>query len=140
MNLEEINKIFPTVEDCMSYLEGVAFKGGLICPQCKSSYSTYVNKEKRYRCNRCNATYNVKTGTPFYKTKIDLRKWLVAISLNESKGISTRELAKEIKVAKDTAWLILDKLEHAAVNYKDLMQNIISKVHELNNLKLTNNE
>lgn len=131
MNLKEINMIFPTEEKCIDYLENIIWNGNPICPQCKSIRNTYVSKEKRYRCNKCNSSYNIKTGTLFNKTKIDLRKWLVLISLSENNQTSIRQLAKEIKVTKDTAWLMTDKIKHAFINQKELIQKIASKVHEL---------
>ena len=72
-------------------------------------------KEQRYHCNNCNTSYSVTVGTIFHKTKLELQKWFLGISLilNAKKGISARQLARHLDVNKNTAWQMLSKLNEA---------------------------
>jgi len=105
MDIVEIYRRFPTEQDCISYLEKVRWKGKPTCPYCESTNQTPMSKEKRYHCNSCNTSFSVTVRTIFHKTKLPLQKWFLAICLilNAKKGISARQLARDLKVNKDTA-------------------------------------
>src|ERR1700733_5393468 len=109
MNIIQVYKKFPTQESCMAHLEQVRWKGKPVCPYCKSDKQTLLPKKHHRHCNTCDTSYNVTTGTLFYKSKIDLQKWFLAISivLNTKNGVSIRELSQDIKVTKDTAWYMI---------------------------------
>jgi len=66
-------------------------------------------------------------GTIFENTKLDFQKWFLAISLvlNAKKGISSRQLSRDIHVTKDTAWFMLMRIRKAFVEYGELLQGII---------------
>jgi len=57
----------------------------------------------------------VTVGTIFHKTRLPLQKWFLAITLilNAKKGIAARQLARDLKVNKDTAWRISMKIREA---------------------------
>lgn len=125
MNIIQVYKRFPTQEDCITHLEKVRWGGKPKCPYCKS---VRVSKnEHRYHCNACNTSFSVTVGTIFHKTKLDLQKWFLAISLvlNAKKGISARQLARDIEVNKNTAWRILMQIRKAMHEYGDLLEGII---------------
>lgn len=86
-----------------------------------------MKDELRYHCNSCNISFSVTVGTIFHKTKLDLQKWFLAISivLNARKGISARQLARDIGVTKDTAWFMLMRVRKAMMEYGDLLEGII---------------
>src|SRR5580704_17986571 len=109
MNIIQVYKQFPTTSDCIKHLENVRWNGVPVCPYCKSTKQTPRPKEQRYHCNNCNTSYSVTVGTIFHKTKVDLQKWFVAISLvlNAKKGISARQMGRDIGVTKDTAWYMI---------------------------------
>src|SRR5271155_5779488 len=100
MNIIEIYKKFPTEKDCIAHLEIVRWKGKPICPYCKSDRVTPAPKESRHHCNACNTAFSVTVGTIFHHTHLDLQKWFLAISLilNAKKGISSRQLARDLQV------------------------------------------
>src|SRR5947209_1702850 len=100
MNIIEVYKKFPTQADCISHLEKVRWNHKPICPYCKSTRNTATKQGRRYHCNTCNTSFSVTVGTIFHKTKLDFQKWFVAISLvlNGKKGISARQLSRDIKV------------------------------------------
>ena len=127
MNLIQIYKKFPTQHDCLKHLENVRWNNTPKCPYCKSENQTPVKGKPRYHCNNCNTSYSVTVGTIFHKTKADLQKWFLAITLvlNAKKGMSARQLARDIEVTKDTAWYMLMRIRRAFKEYGELLEGII---------------
>jgi transposase-like protein len=125
MNIIQVYKQFPTQEDCITHLEKVRWHGKPVCPYCKS-FRVSPN-EHRYHCNNCKTGFSVTVGTIFHKTKVDLQKWFLAISLvlNAKKGISARQLARDIEVNKNTGWYMLMRIRKAMREYGDLLEGII---------------
>lgn len=126
MNIVKVYKQFPTHQDCLSYLEKVRWPNGPRCPYCGSDRTTPLKKEHRHHCNACNTSFSVTVGTIFHKTKVDLQKWFLAISLilNAKKGISSRQLARDIEVNKDTAWSMAMRIRRAMIEQRELLQGI----------------
>lgn len=128
MNIIQIYKTFPTQQDCIKHLENVRWNGEPVCPYCKTKHTiTVVPKEHRYHCNYCNRSFSVTVGTIFHKTKCDLQKWFLAISLvlNAKKGYAARQLGRDIEVTKDTAWYMFMRIRKAFVEYPELLTGIV---------------
>lgn len=127
MNIIQIYKQFPNHIDCIQHLEQVKWHGTPVCPYCKSKNQTPLLKENRYHCNNCNTSFSVTVGTIFHKTKLDLQKWFLAISLvlNAKKGYSARQLGRDIEVTKDTAWFLFMRIRKAFVDDKELLEGIV---------------
>ena len=72
-------------------------------------------RSKRHHCNNCNTTFSVTVGTIFHHTHLPMQKWFLAVTfvLNAKKGISSRQLARDLKVNKDTAWRMGMKIREA---------------------------
>ena len=115
MNLVEIFERFPTQESCFEFLEHVRWGGKPKCVYCGSERATPVPSENRHHCNNCYSSFSVTVGTIFHHTHLPLQKWFLAISLvlNAKKGVSARQLARDLKVNKDTAWRIAMKIRDA---------------------------
>ncbi len=127
MNIVEVYDRFPTEKDCKDYLEHVRWSGVPVCPYCESKNQSPLKKENRYHCNGCNTSFSVTVRTIFHKTKLPLQKWFLAISLilNAKKGISARQLGRDIKVNKDTAWYMGMRIRKALVEQRELMTGIV---------------
>jgi hypothetical protein len=71
--------------------------------------------EHRFHCNACNTTFSVTVNTIFHHTHLPLQKWFLAISLmlNSKKGLSTRQLARDIEVNRNTAWYLGKRVRRA---------------------------
>jgi transposase-like protein len=106
MNITRIYELFPDESDCVAHLEKVRWNGKPVCPYCTSDHSTPLPAEWRHHCNACNTTYSVTVGTIFHHTHLPLQKWLLAVSLvlNAKKGLSARQLARDLEVNKNTGW------------------------------------
>ncbi len=127
MNIVQLYKQYPTQEACLKHLEAVRWHGKPKCPYCKSLKVTTVPKENRFHCNACNTSFSVTVQTIFHKTKVDLQLWFLAIALvvNAKKGISARQLARDIGVNKNTAWSMLMRIRQAMVDDGGLLEGVI---------------
>jgi transposase-like protein len=125
MNIIGIYKRFPTQESCLEYLMQIRWNGTPSCPYCKSTRSSKL--KSRFHCNNCNASYSVLVGTIFKGTKLELQKWFLAVSLilNGKKGYSARQLARDIEINPNTAWLMLMKIRVAMKQDTDLLEGIV---------------
>jgi transposase-like protein len=127
MTISQIYKKFPDHKACIKHLENAHWKNGAVCPYCGSSQSSPLPLEQRHHCNICNTTYSVTVKTIFHNTKIDLQKWFLGISfiLNSEKEISVRQLARGVKVDKNTAWFMSVKIRKALLTNGDFLRGII---------------
>ncbi|MFZ0033655.1 MAG: IS1595 family transposase, partial [Sedimentisphaerales bacterium] len=129
MDIIEVFERFPTQESCFEYLEKVRWQDKPRCPYCKSTSQTPLKKEGRYHCNKCNTSYSITVGTIFHKTHLAIQKWLLAVSLilSAKKGISARQLARHLKVNRNTAWRIAMQIREAMYepDQRGLLQGIV---------------
>lgn len=127
MNLVEIFEKFPTEKKCIDHLEKIKWPNKPICPYCGKSENTPVKEELRHKCNKCNASFSVTVGTIFHQTHLPLQKWFLAIALilNAKKGISSRQLARDLKVNKDTAWSMQMRIRQALVDSPSLLLGVV---------------
>lgn len=119
MDIISIFKKFPTQETCIKHLEKVRWGGRPVCPYCGHSHSTLLKDSKyninRYHCNKCNTTFTVLINTIFQDTKLELQKWFLAISIimNVKKGISSRQLSRDLQINHKTAWSMQMRIRKA---------------------------
>lgn len=127
MNIIQIYKQFPTEKDCLDHLEKVKWNGVPTCPYCKSQKSTPLKSEQRYHCNACNTSFSVTVGTIFHNTKLDLQRWFLAISLmlNAHKGISARQLSRDLEVNKNTAWYMAMRIRRAMMDQGEMLKDLV---------------
>jgi transposase-like protein len=106
MNIIRIYELFPAESDCIAHLEKVRWNGTPICPYCGSDRTTPAPSEQRHHCNNCKTSFSVTVGTIFHHTHLPLQKWLLAVSivLNAKKGLSARQLARDLEVHRNTGW------------------------------------
>lgn len=128
MNIIQVYKKFPTQADCIKHLEQVRWNNEPTCPYCQSKKQTPLKNTTRYHCNNCNTSFSVTVGTIFHKTRLDLQKWFLAVSLvlNAKKGYSARQLGRDIEVTKDTAWYLFMRIRRAFKETdKELLEGIV---------------
>lgn len=125
-DLEEILNTYPTKKDAYAVLEFARWGEAPYCPYCHSNRKSDIKNSRRYHCNTCNTSYSATTGTFFHKTKVDLQKWFyIILNFQElSENVSSRMLAKSIKVTKDTAWRMVGQLRNAIREEKDFLNRI----------------
>jgi len=127
MNIIQIYRLYPTQNDCLRHLEVVRWHGKPVCPYCQSDKVTTVAKEHRHHCNNCNTSFSVTVKTIFHNTKMDLQKWFLALSLilNAKKGLSARQLARDLEVNKNTAWFMAMRIRKAMLDDGKLLRGLV---------------
>ena len=110
-SLFELLEAFPTEQSCIEYLKKVRWGEKVKSPFNPGS-KVYVCGNNTYLCKDTGRRFNVKTGTIFENTKMTLRKWFMAVwmVLSNKKGISSLQLARDIKVTQKTAWYVLQRI------------------------------
>ncbi len=127
MNIVAIYRKFPAEADCISHIERVRWNGKPVCPYCKSTRTSPMPSESRHHCNGCNTTFSATVDTIFHHTHLPLQKWFLAISLvlNAKKGISARQLARDLEVNKNTAWYMGMRIRNAMFEQGELLKGIV---------------
>lgn len=127
MNIIQIFKKFPDQKSCIEHLESVRWANGVKCPYCGSENNYPRTSDLRHHCNSCQKSFSVTIGTLFHDTRIPLQKWFLAISLilNAKKGISARQLARDLEVNKDTAWRMAMKIRESMKSDGGLLTGVI---------------
>lgn len=113
-SLAELVLTFDNEQSCIDHLEQLRWNGNVVSPFSPTS-TVYKCAGNRYKCKDTGKYFNVKVGTIFEDTKIPLRKWFIAIYLLSShkKGISSHQLARDLKVTQKSAWFMLHRLRYA---------------------------
>lgn len=90
---------------------GVGDERDVVCPYC-GEHHCVTRKDGRFRCKACKRNFSCLVGTIFQNTNVSLVKWFMAMYLVSShkKGISSCQLARDIKVTQSTAWYMLMKI------------------------------
>jgi len=127
MNIIEVFRKFPTQKKCIQYLEKMRWGKTPVCPYCGSSNTFPRPKDLRHHCNGCCKSFSVTIGTIFFDTRLPMQKWFLAISLilNAKKGISARQLGRDLEVNKDTAWSMAMRIRNAMKEGGELLRGIV---------------
>jgi transposase-like protein len=123
----ELFALIPDAETARLYLESRLWPNGVTCPTCAGRERITNRKGDFYRCNVCETTFTVRTGTIFERSHVPLHKWIYAMYLvvTARKGISSMQLAKEIGVTQKTAWFMLQRLREACSGKMDKLSGLI---------------
>jgi transposase-like protein len=113
INLLDIHNKFSTQGKCIKYLEQVRWKDGVYCVRCGcKDVKKHPTQKFQWYCRGCQKNFNVKIGTIFEKTKIELKWWFITIvqMLVIKKGVSSHSIARLINVEVNTAWRMTNKI------------------------------
>lgn len=117
-SLIEMMEVFSDENKCINHFRSVRWPNGVSCPHC-GSMKVYNLSDNTHKCgeSKCAMKFSVRKGTIFDDSKISLKKWFMAIYLMTShkKGISSCQLAKDIKVTQKTAWFMLHRIREAII-------------------------
>ena len=130
MDLIQVFQRFPDHESCIEHLERIRWSYLPACPHCGSvTVGRKADGERigRWNCHGCHSSFNVLSGTIFEKTKIELQKWFLAISLilNAKKSMSSYQLSRDLDLNQKTAWFMLIRIRTAMVESGDLLTGIV---------------
>lgn len=121
----ELVNYFDSEGKCVQYLAELRWNGKPQCPYCEHD-KVYELKGKypRWKCAACREQFSVRVGTIFEDSHLPLRKWFFAMYLATAhkKGISSHQLARDIKVTQKTAWFVLHRIRLAFAPEEDESQ------------------
>lgn len=121
-SLLEVYDYFTDEKKCLDYLATQRWVGEVICPHYEHNKVYAFSDNKRFKCAKCRQQFTAKVGTIFEDSKIAMRKWYVAIYLvtSHKKGISSHQLAKDLKVTQKTAWFMLQRIRFGLGTNEDM--------------------
>jgi transposase-like protein len=117
-SLIEVIRYFSDVDVCIEFVASLRWMDGAVCPHCESKNVGFLQTRRIWKCRACRKQFSVKTGTIFEESPIALDKWLMAIWLvvNCKNGISSYEIARDLKVTQKSAWFMLHRIRLALKN------------------------
>lgn len=112
---------FQDADKAREYLEALRWPDGPVCPHCGSVRAPLTltgNKNYRpglYKCKDCYEQFSVTVGTVFERSKIGLHVWLQAVHkmCASKKGISAKQMERELCVTYKTAWFMCHRIREA---------------------------
>jgi transposase-like protein len=118
-SLVEMVRYFSDPDVCIEFVAAMRWVDGIAqCPHCGKSNAGFLKTRRIWKCRECRKQFSVKTDSIFEESPIGLDKWLAAIWLvvNCKNGISSYEIARDLKVTQKTAWFLLHRIRLALKN------------------------
>jgi len=117
-SLQEAIIYFSNPNNCIDYLAIRRWPDGkVICPTCGSAKVKFSEKRRTWTCSTHHPKreFSIKVGTVMEDSAIPLDKWMTATWLvtNCKNGISSYEIARDVKVTQKSAWFMLHRIRLA---------------------------
>ncbi|MGP0076277.1 MAG: IS1595 family transposase [Bryobacteraceae bacterium] len=159
-SLISIQEELGTEEQCLAFLETLRWPHGVRCLKCgKDKISKFTTKESErkspyiskktgqatkhlipsrqlYQClnHECGYQFTATTGTIFNDSHLELRKWMLAVAImcNAKKGVSAKQLQRDIEVSYKTAWYLSHRIREAMAvgNFNDQKLDSVLEIDE----------
>jgi len=117
LTLLEAVQFFADPDRALRFMVDVRWPNGVTCPTCGASDVTFLKTRRLWKCRNTHPKrqFSVKVGTVMEDSAISLEKWLPAMWMiaNCKNGISSYELARDLKVTQKTAWFMLHRIRLA---------------------------
>jgi transposase-like protein len=113
--LMEAIRYFSDPMVCLTTVAAVKWPHGPTCPRCESRRLSFLRTRLMWKCLDCKKQFSVKVGTIFEDSPISLDKWLTAMWMlaNCKNGVSSYEIARDLKVTQKTAWFMMHRIRYA---------------------------
>src|SRR6266571_8510269 len=114
--LLEAIRYFSNPDVCLKFFAPIRWPDGVACPECGGKDRlSFLATRRIWKCLECKKQFSIKVGTVFEESPIRLDKWLPAVWLiaNCKNGISSCEVARDLKVTQKTAWFMLHRIRLA---------------------------
>src|SRR2546425_3310635 len=117
-SLQEAIIFFSNPDNCIDDLAIRRWPNGIVtCPTCGSVKVKFSEKRRTWTCSSHHAKreFSIKIGTVMEDSAIPLDKWMMATWMvtNCKNGISSYEIARDIKVTQKSAWFMLHRIRLA---------------------------
>jgi len=118
LSLQEATVYFDNPDNCIDYLAIRRWPDGkVICPGCGSDSVSFNSERRTWKCAKHHPKreFSIKVGTIMEDSAIPLSKWLMVMWMvtNCKNGISSYEIAKDVKVSQKSAWFMLHRIRLA---------------------------
>ena len=115
--LQEAIIYFNHPDNALQFLATLRWPDGPECPHCGSRELYFLSTRRIWKCKRkeCRKQFSVKVGTIFEDSPLGLDKWLPAawLVINCKNGISSYELARDLKITQKSCWFMLHRIRLA---------------------------
>jgi len=117
-SLQEAIIYFSNPDNCIDYIAIRRWPNGVVCPVCGATKVSAFNPTRRtWKCgsHHPKREFSVKVGTIYEDSPISLDKWLTATWMltNCKNGVSSYEIARDVKVTQKSAWFMLQRIRLA---------------------------
>src|SRR5438552_956512 len=117
-SLQEAILYFSNPDNCIDYFAIRRWPDGkVVCPTCGCETVKFSEKRRTWTCAKHHAKreFSIKVGTIMEDSAIGLDKWLTAMWLLTTckNGISSYEIARDLKVTQKSAWFMLHRIRLA---------------------------
>ena len=117
-SLQDATVYFSNPDNCIEYLSSRRWPDGKpVCPGCGSESVSYNQDRRTWKCSSHHAKreFSIKVGTVMEDSAIPLDKWLVTMWLvtNCKNGVSSYEIARDVRVTQKSAWFMLHRIRLA---------------------------
>ena len=108
----EFTDKFKTDLDCLEYLAEIKWKSGFKCVKCNHTKFTIRKKNFARDCNACHHIESPIVDTIFHRVRFGLRKaFTIVFEMSATtKGFSTKQIAKRLKISRTTATTFIKKV------------------------------
>lgn len=133
MTITEIHKKYSTKLKCYEHLEKLRWGKTVICPKCDSKVITRIKNEVgRFHCNSCETTFSTITDTIFEYSGLELPKWylIIGLMLNAKKGISAKEIMRDVGLTYKTAWYAAMRVRCAMIDFDNMELQGVTEMDE----------
>jgi transposase-like protein len=116
-SLQEAIVYFSNPDNCIDYIAVRRWPNGVICPGCGATKVSFNANRRTWKCgsHHPKREFSVKVGTIYEDSPISLDKWLTATWMltNCKNGVSSYEIARDVKVTQKSAWFMLQRIRLA---------------------------
>jgi transposase-like protein len=117
-SLQEAIVYFSNPDNCIDYLAIRRWPDGkVICPTCGSNKVKFNPARRLWQCSTHHPKrqFSIKVGTVMEDSAIPLDKWMTATWMvtNCKNGVSSYEIARDVKVTQKSAWFMLHRIRLA---------------------------
>ena len=120
LSLPEFAEKFGTERQCQADMFERRFGAQgekFVCPKCGHNHGTafWRGERKIMKCSKCHYQMSAIVGTVMEGSKTKLRKWYFALYLMtiDKRGVSSKQLERELRVTYKTAWYIHKRIREA---------------------------
>jgi len=108
-------QFFGDPDHALRYFASKRWPNGVTCPYCDADTPMFLQTRRIWKCRKCRKQFSAKVGTIFEDSPLPLGKWLTTAWLigNCKNGVSSYEIARDIKVTQKSAWFMLHRLRRS---------------------------